>query len=308
MQVTRIRGNGGHAQAATGYRRIAAGEILQLHPCGGEIALECAGPSIFGAFGARLELSIERRALVLDDEVCVTARPERRLRARLRKWSRGTALVICFPADAVARLVGQDNDSRLVEHLRPHARSTGHLLRLIARQVEAGLADPGWYEEQAYFLLGRLLEAKPGAAQLSQPATPARGAARRALRERLGRVTDLIHSAYERPLSLADFAAAASLSTFHLLRAFKRLHGVTPYEFLQRRRLGAGLRLLRTTDDSVRDIAGRVGFADRRSFCRLAVREYGLRPRSLRDSAAQEKAAVPVDRRQLTRNVRERTS
>ena len=116
------------------------------------------------------------------------------------------------------------------------------------------------------------------------------------------------HSAYERPLSLADFAAAASLSTFHLLRAFKQLHGVTPYEFLQRRRLGAGLRLLRTTDDSVRDIAGRVGFADRRSFCRLAVREYGQRPRSLRDPAAQEKAAVPVDRRQLTRTVRERTS
>lgn len=307
MQVTRVEGIGEEAQAAPGYRRIAAGEILQLHPRGAAVAVECAGPSIHAVFGARLELCIERRTVVLDDDVFVTARPERRLRAHLRRNGHGSALVICFPADAVLRLTGEDDDSRIVENLRPHGRSTGPLLRFIAQQVEAGHADPRWYEEQACFLLGRLLEAGSNATDSHGPAG-ARGAARRALRERLGRVTDLIHSAYERPLSLADFAAVASLSTFHLLRAFKQLHGVTPYEFLQQRRLGAGLRLLRTTDASVCDIAGRVGFADRRSFCRLAVREYGLRPRSLRDPAAQQKAAVPMDRRQLTRTVRERTS
>lgn len=307
MRVTRIQGSGQGAQATPGYRRIAAGEILQLHPHGAAVAVECAGPSIHAVFGARLELCVERRTVVLDDDVFVTARPERRLRARIRKNGDGTALIICFPADAVLRLTGQDDDSPIVENLRPHRRSTGHLLRFIARQVVIGHVDPLWYEEQAYFLLGRLLEAWP-VAEGGQGPTGAHGAVRRALRDRLGRVTDLIHSAYERPLSLADFADAASLSPFHLLRAFKQLHGVTPYAFLQRRRLGAGLRLLRTTGDSVGNIAGRVGFADRRSFCRMAVREYGLRPRSLRDPAAQEKAAVPMDRRQLTRTSRERTS
>ena len=308
MRVTRICGNGEHAEAVAGHRRIAAGEILQLHAGAGAVAIECAGPSIHGAFGARLELSIERRPLVLDDDVFVAARAERRLRARLRRGCTGSALILCFPADAIARLVGHDDDARIVEHLRPHARSTGHLFRLIARQVEAGFTDPGWYEEQAYFLLGRLLATEAGAIDVSEPATAARGAARRALLDRLDRVTDLIHGAYERPLSLADFGAAASLSTFQLLRAFKQLHGVTPYEFLQRRRLVAGIRLLRACDDSIREIAGRVGFADPRSFCRQAVRQYGLRPRSLRDPTAQEKAAVPVDRRQLTRTVRGRTS
>lgn len=308
MRVTRILGNGGGLQAA-GYRRIASGEILRLSGDAGTQVFECAGPSIHTAIGGRYELSLERRMLVIDEDVSVMARPERRLRGRLRAGA--SALALCFPADALARSGGDDDDSRICEHLRTHGRATAQALRQIARQIDDGFADPAWYEEQAYFVLGRLLSRGQ-----ALPCT----ASRRRLAERLGRVTDLIHSAYERPLALADFAAAASLSIFHMLRAFKELHGATPYEYLQRRRLSVGLRLLHSTDEPIRSIAGRVGFADVRSFRRIAMREVGAGPRSLREKGTvtffskqkkvtvPKKAAVPVDRRQLARTVRERTS
>ena len=271
VRIARILGNGGASQA-TAYRRIAAGEILRLSGDAGMQVFECAGPSIHCATLGRYELCVERRALVLDEDVSVMARPERRLRARLRAGA--CALALCFPADALARIGGDDDDSRICERLRTHGRATSRALRQIAGLVDDGFADPAWYEEQAYFVLGRLLT--------RGQALP-RSASRQRLAERLGRVTDLIHSAYERPLSLADFAAAASLSMFHMLRAFKELHGATPYEYLQRRRLSAGLRLLRGTDEPIGSIAGRVGFADARSFRRVAKRELGAGPRSLRE-------------------------
>jgi AraC-like DNA-binding protein len=271
VRITRILGNGSGAPAV-GYRRIASGEILRIGGDAGVQVFECAGPSIHGAIGGRYELCLERRTLVLDEDVCVMARPERRLRGRLRTGA--SALALCFPPDALVRIGGVDDDSRICEHLRTHGRATEQAMRQIAGQLDAGFADPAWYEEQAYFILGRLLSRGQ-----AQPRT----ASRRLLAERLARATDLIHSAYERPLSLADLATAASLSTFHMLRAFKDLHGVTPYEYLQRRRLAAGLRLLNATDEPIREIAGRVGFADVRSFRRMAMRELGLGPRLLRE-------------------------
>ena len=288
LRITRILGNGS-GQQASGYRRIATAEILRLSGDAGLQVFECAGPSIHCALGGRYELGIERRLLVLDEDVTVTVRPERRLRARLRAGA--SALAICFPADAVARAGGDDDDARICEHLRTPGRATAQAMRQVAQQVDAGFSDVAWYEEQAWFLLGRLL-------MNGQRQAP-RTASRRALTERLGRVTDLIHSAYERPLALADFAAAASLSIFHMLRAFKTQHGVTPYEYLQRRRLGAGLRLLRATNAPIREIAARVGFADVRSFRRIAMRQLGLGPRSLRKEGTvpffskQKKVTVP---------------
>ena len=53
------------------------------------------------------------------------------------------------------------------------------------------------------------------------------------------RVTDLIHSCYERPLTIEELAGAAHWSRFHMMREFKAVHGISPYEYLVRTASGS---------------------------------------------------------------------
>ncbi len=289
MRVLRVR--------QTFARGSSGGEILRVHPGTETYALQCAGISIHCAWGARCDLQLDRRALALDDDVFLVAAPERRIRVQFRGGATGRALAICYSRGAAMRLLAElppwrcagavnlrelGGDPYFSEHIRMRDRSSELLLRFIARHVDEGLDDALWYEEQSLFLLRRLLLRELGGRGDRVRAPLARTPMRRALVQRLGNITDLIHTAYERRLTLADFAAAANLSTFHMLRSFKLLHGMTPYEFLQRRRLSAGMRLLCSTNDSIEQIAECVGFADRRSFHRLAVREFGMHLRGLR--------------------------
>lgn len=263
------------------------GGIEHLHP-GAPVLDACLpGLSLHCAFGARYELRLDDRAVVLDDEVAVVATPRRRLRGRLRPGDGGRALVLHYAPGAALRLVAglplarhaadagwdrQADDLHPPEHVRAQRRPLGLLLRFIARQVDEGLDDPAWYREQAWLALRLVLQEDLRAAAAAAREPPPRPASRRALVRRMSRITDLIHSRYEQRLTLSDFSAAANLSAWHVLRSFKALHGMTPHEFLQRRRLDAGLRLLGATGEAVGRIARQVGFADRRSFDRTAAR------------------------------------
>ncbi|MEX1993693.1 MAG: AraC family transcriptional regulator [Steroidobacteraceae bacterium] len=281
-------------------RRIDGGEIHRVYAGAPTHDVRCAGLSIHCAWGARYELRLDERALAFDDEVFVVAAPQRRVRGRLLARKTSCALTICYPPGAAAHLLAElppgwhagwrERDGELwpTEHIRPHRRSTELLLRFIASQIDDELDDPSWYEEQSLFLLQRLLWGDLRANDGSEWAQIARPTVRSALLRRLARVTDLIHSEYERRLTLADFATTANLSMFHALRSLKLLHGMTPCEFLQRRRLSAGLWMLGSTNEPVGAIAERVGFADRRAFYRQVARQCGLRPHELNRHQAQK--------------------
>jgi AraC-like DNA-binding protein len=91
-------------------------------------------------------------------------------------------------------------------------------------------------------------------------------------------------------------ADAAHWSRFHMMREFKALHGISPYEYLQRRRTQAAARLLCSTDLSVAQIAERTGFHERSTLMRRLRRARGLGARALRMLAhehAQTSQALP---------------
>jgi AraC-like DNA-binding protein len=270
-------------------------EMLRLRRGPGALDARFTDLTVHCAWGGRYELRLDECALTIDDEAIAVAAPGRRVRGAFRAGESGSALTICYPPGTVARLMsGQplyrhaaeagwrehDGELRPPEHIRACPGSLQRLLREIVRQLDAGICGRSWFEEQADYLLRSLLrDDLRAAAELARARRPA---ARRALLGRLSRITDLIHSEYERRLTLGDFARAAHLSTYHMLRQFKALHGRTPYEYLQQRRLTAALRLLRSTREPVERIAERVGFADRRSFDRLALRTLGGIPDELR--------------------------
>jgi len=91
------------------------------------------------------------------------------------------------------------------------------------------------------------------------------------------------HSTEE--VDLARVARFSGLSTFHFLRVFANVLGVTPHQYLVRARLKHAARLLTDRERPITDIALDVGFADLSNFVRSFHRAAGVSPREFRKAA-----------------------
>ena len=89
----------------------------------------------------------------------------------------------------------------------------------------------------------------------------------------------------DEPIDLESAAGAAGVSTFHFLRLFANVLGVTPHQYLVRSRLRRAARLLAEDPRSITDVAFDVGFADLSNFVRTFHRAAGVSPRRFRQAA-----------------------
>ena len=87
------------------------------------------------------------------------------------------------------------------------------------------------------------------------------------------------------PIDLERVAGKFGLSSFHFLRLFAKVLGVTPHQYLIRSRLRRAARLLAEDARSITEIALDVGFADLSNFVRTFHRAAGVSPRSFRRAA-----------------------
>jgi AraC family transcriptional regulator len=252
--------------------------------------------SIHAAWNGSYSISVDGHApLKLEDEVFVALNAGHVLSTRGRRDPGACLLSVYFAPQLLAEAVealapvdrelllaySQDKAFRLFEHVRESDRSLASVMRYIAHHVSAGIDDPQWCEEQVSFLLRRLLAQEASLARTVDGMTHMKSWKRRETFLRLSRVTDLIHSCYECPLTIEELAEAAHWSRFHMMREFKAVHGISPYEYLQRRRTQAAARLLCSTDLAVAEIAERTGFHVRTLVRRLR-RSRGLGARALR--------------------------
>ena len=79
------------------------------------------------------------------------------------------------------------------------------------------------------------------------------------------------------PPSLAQLAADAGVSRFHLLRRFARAYGCTPHAWLTQQRVERA-RALIAAGTSLADAAAACGFADQAHMTRLFTRQFGFTP------------------------------
>jgi len=86
----------------------------------------------------------------------------------------------------------------------------------------------------------------------------------------------------DQDLSVDDVARDVGVNRRKLERAFQRSLGRTVRDELRRRRLDAACKLLRSTNDSITDIAARIGYRSTQYLHRAFRATYGMTPRLYR--------------------------
>jgi AraC family transcriptional regulator len=82
--------------------------------------------------------------------------------------------------------------------------------------------------------------------------------------------------------SVEALAKLANLSVWYFVRAFKKSVGVTPHNYLIRRRVERTSELLSGTELSLSEIAQAAGFADQSHCARRFRQHVGMSPRDYR--------------------------
>ena len=138
----------------------------------------------------------------------------------------------------------------------------------------AGADDVAWEE------LGIHLAAC--AIQVDDEVEPDRSAISSAAIARVTRTARMIDDEPAAELTLVRLAREAKLSPFHYLRVFESATGVTPHQYLLRRRLRSAAARLKTDSAKILDIALDAGFGDVSNFNRAFRAEFGVSPRAYR--------------------------
>jgi AraC-like DNA-binding protein len=94
------------------------------------------------------------------------------------------------------------------------------------------------------------------------------------------------------PLSLERLASQLGVSRYHLIRAFRRVWGVTPHQYRTLRRIERAKTLLTSSDLTITEICFHVGFHSHGSFSALFRRCAGCSPHAYRLHARRRDYAI----------------
>jgi AraC family transcriptional regulator len=109
---------------------------------------------------------------------------------------------------------------------------------------------------------------------------------------REARIRDLVGVHLHEALPLASLAKACGLSTSHFAREFKTSFGCSPHHWLRRQRLERAKTLMRTTSETLSDIAVAAGFADQSHMTRIFSQHENISPAAWRRNSAQRTVAL----------------
>jgi len=95
---------------------------------------------------------------------------------------------------------------------------------------------------------------------------------------RFGRVLEYIGQNLHNPLSIKDLARISKLHPTYFSNLFSRLMGLSPVQYIARRRIEESQKILLSTDQTLYQIALRVGFSDEYYFSRTFKKIVGISP------------------------------
>lgn len=88
-------------------------------------------------------------------------------------------------------------------------------------------------------------------------------------------------------ISIDQLASLVHLSKFYFIRLFKRLMGVSPYQYVQITRVNAAKKMLMSHDFRINEIADAVGFSSATRFTKFFSEMTGMSPSEYRKNSIQ---------------------
>jgi AraC-like DNA-binding protein len=98
----------------------------------------------------------------------------------------------------------------------------------------------------------------------------------------VNRIGDYVNDHVCEHITLEELAKSVNMSKYHFCRRFKEETGLTPMQYVIRRKVDASKYFLQYTGDAVQLIAERFGFTDQSHYARLFRRFTGMTPRAYR--------------------------
>jgi AraC-like DNA-binding protein len=98
----------------------------------------------------------------------------------------------------------------------------------------------------------------------------------------LNEIKAYLNEYYLEDLTLNFLSKKFHISSYYLVHVFKRSTGFSPIQYIIRRRIGEAQSLLINTNDSVTNIAGRVGYDNISYFTTLFSKTVGMSPKKYR--------------------------
>ncbi len=104
------------------------------------------------------------------------------------------------------------------------------------------------------------------------------------LYQRIVKAKNFIDKNYLKAIHLDKIYAEACFSKYHFIRLFKISYGISPHQYLIRKRINHAKNELRETEKPVFEIGQHVGFASPASFCHLFKKTTSLTPTEYRNN------------------------
>lgn len=98
------------------------------------------------------------------------------------------------------------------------------------------------------------------------------------------KVIAYIENHLHEPLSLSDLAGSGGFSVYYFARRFKQSTGLSPKQYVLRKRLECAYRLLCQGQVTVSEVAHQTGFTDQSHLVRYFKKCWGQTPRQVLDA------------------------
>ncbi len=108
--------------------------------------------------------------------------------------------------------------------------------------------------------------------------SPVKLSTRKELLKRLNIAKQYMDDNYLGAPSIGTIAKESALSQFHFFRNFKEVFGLTPFKYMQDKRLGYAKKLLVAKSHKICEIASECSFPDTFTFSKAFKKKYGFSP------------------------------
>ncbi len=197
--------------------------------------------------------------------------------------------------EGVRLLCGHFELDRELKH--PLIRELPPLIHIKGMSAE----QPSWLETAVAMLVRESASDQPGAATVVDRLAevlfvqilrahlltnaPSQGFLAALKDRRMSNALEIIHDRVDTDLSLEAIARAAGMSRSNLALRFKEVMGVTPMDYVTGWRMQRASEMLRSTRDSMADVAERVGYRSEAAFSRAFKRVFDQTPGTFRRTA-----------------------